>query len=142
MALHLNFFGAKSEKSGNETIILCKTNEEKQGLRTTIKNLNELWMAMGGGSSGSDWSESHPENAKHWISKKTNLDFTSEEGGYISIKVNLKENEISVYTNGEYLDSTICNENWLKGSQITNSDVPFLIGKILRYDNELGIVES
>ena len=70
------------------------------------------------------------------------MDFASSDGGYISIKVNLKENEISVFTNGEFLDSTICSENWLNGSQITSSDVPFLIGKILRYDVDAGIVEG
>lgn len=135
------FFG-KSDKNTSEKVILCKTNEEKQGLRTSIRNINELWMSMGGENSDSTWSETLPDNSKHWIYKKTNLDFASSDGGYISIKVNLKENEISVFTNGEFLDSTICSENWLNGSQITSSDVPFLIGKILRYDVDAGIVEG
>lgn len=75
----------------------------------------------------SDWK--YPETTMvHWIKKAMNYDFNSEHGGYITMSVNLETNTISLYLNGEYVDSTICNHEWLVSGQLTDKSVPFTIG--------------
>ena len=58
-------------------------------------------------------------------------DFNSEQGGYITMSVNLETNTISLYLNGEYVDSTNCNHEWLVLGQLTDKTVPFTIGLIV-----------
>ena len=77
----------------------------------------------------SDWKYS--EKNKHWIRKALNYDFNSKQGGYITMSVNLETNTISLYLNGEYVDSTNCNHEWLVSGQLTDKTVPFAIGLIV-----------
>ena len=78
-------------------------------------------------NSESDWKRDETSNV-HWIRKSLNYDFNSEQGGYITMTVNLETNTISVYLNGEYVDSTTCSHEWLISGQLTDKDVPFTIG--------------
>ena len=46
----------------------------------------------------------------------------------ISISANLKNREIVVYWNGEYIDKTTASLNWMNGGGLTESNIPFVIG--------------
>lgn len=83
-----------------------------------------------GKDSESDWKINETDN-KHWIRKALNYDFNSEQGGYITMTVNLETNTISLYLNGEYLDSTTCSHEWLVSGELTDKEVPFTIGLLI-----------
>ena len=104
----------------------------KVGLRFYMDYKTILKMSMGMGNAnietGSDWQD---QNLKHWMNKDIEEDFS--QGGYITVCVDLNRSEVTIYKNGNYFDSTICNKEWLNASQITNNEVPFLISKLYSY---------
>ena len=135
------FYG-KNLDTNRRMAILSKSLPDfnKAGLRSYMDFGTIFNMSMGNGAkieSGSDWQD---EILRHWIRKDIEDDFS--EGGYITVSVDLNKNEVTIYKNGNYFDSTICNKEWLNESQITNNEVPFLIAKFYAYGSEASIEEA
>ena len=74
--------------------------------------------------SESDWKD---KILVDWIGKTFDTKFSNDDG-YISISANLKNREITVYWNGEYIDKTTASLNWMNGGGITENNIPFVIG--------------
>ena len=55
--------------------------------------------------------------------------YTNDE--ICDLATNLENNTVSIYWNGEYIDSTVCNHNYLIAGQLTNSSIPFTIGLVI-----------
>lgn len=124
-------------KSDSNTInMLAKTLRNTDGwsarfrMRVISKNYEGCF---GSGDSGSDWKIGEG-TLKHWIRKALSQSFNENNGGYITLTTNLENNTVSIYWNGEYIDSTICNHNYLIAGQLTNSSIPFTIGLMVSGD--------
>ena len=115
----------------NKAIIKPKDGWDKrfdQIFRSTLYTSDtsvKLRLDMNGSvNSESDWREN---SFGDWISKVFGFDFSNDDG-YISISANLKNREIVVYWNGEYIDKTTASLNWMNGGGLTESNIPFVIG--------------
>lgn len=130
-------FYAKNENSelNSNMPILSKSLPitEYSGIRTLIVN-NQVQISFGFIDSKSDWSNS---NMPHWLFKNSGQDFCKDDGGYISIVVNKKNNEVSLYGSGELIGSTKVDDKWIRTDILENSEVPFLIGKRYGYEKEI-----
>ena len=106
----------------------------KVGLRSYMdyKTIFNMSMGLSNIETGSDWQN---PNLGHWMNKDIEEDFS--QGGYITVSVDLNKNEVTIYKNGDYFDSTICNKEWLNESQIMNNEIPFLIAKLYSYGEEI-----
>ena len=126
--LTFEFYGKSNDASIN---MLSKTIKRDNGFfnrfRTRYCRNSDFEACFSSKDSESDWKIGETTN-KHWIRKALNYDFNSEQGGYITMTVNLETNTISLYLNGEYLDSTACSNEWLVSGQLTDKEVPFTIG--------------
>lgn len=65
--------------------------------------------------------------AKHWIQKKFPYNEENEEG-YLTFSADLKKHTITVYFNGEYIDETNVNPDWMIGGGLEEGNIPFAIG--------------
>ena len=127
--LTFEFYG-KSEDAVINMLAKTIKGDDDYAKRFRIRYINECFEScFSNKNCESDWKYS--EENKHWISKAMNYDFNSEQGGYITMSVNLETNTISLYLNGEYVDSTNCNHEWLVSGQLTDKTVPFTIGLIV-----------
>ena len=127
--LTFEFYG-KSEDAVINMLAKTIKGDDDYAKRFRIRYINECFEScFSNKNCESDWK--HSEENKHWISKAMNYDFNSEQGGYITMSVNLETNTISLYLNGEYVDSTNCNHEWLVSGQLTDKTVPFTIGLIV-----------
>ena len=127
--LTFEFYGKSNDSSIN---MLSKTIKGDGGYGDRFRcvywnNVGFFQACFSGKNSESDWAVEDIERG-HWIRKSLNYDFNSEQGGYITMTVNLETNTISVYLNGEYVDSTTCSHEWLISGQLVDKDVPFTIG--------------
>ena len=126
--LTFEFYGKSNDSSIN---MLSKTIKGDDGFsnrfRTRYCRNSDFEACFSNKNSESDWKIGGT-SVVHWIRKSLNYDFNSEQGGYITMTVNLETNTISVYLNGEYVDSTTCSHEWLISGQLTDKDVPFTIG--------------
>ena len=127
--LTFEFYGKSNDSSIN---MLSKTikgdyYEYSGRFRTRYCDNKNFEACFSGKNSESDWKKEDVETG-HWIRKSLNYDFNSEQGGYITMTVNLETNTISVYLNGEYVDSTTCSHEWLISGHLVDEDVPFTIG--------------
>ncbi len=86
---------------------------------------NGVQCCMSNKDSASDWKDG--EN-KHWIIKDNIGTMNSKDGGYLTMTINILENVVSVYWNGEFVDSTICNHEWMLEGGLTDNSIPFTIG--------------
>ena len=77
----------------------------------------------------SDWSPGG--DLIHWIQKELDCNFSSEKGEYFTMVANLENNTVSLYMNGEFIDSTVCSHEWLISGQLTDNTVPFTIGLVV-----------
>ena len=132
---------AKYEDTPETMALLSKdggTTQEESGMRSYIyiRNGNAFALSMGMGSSGSSWGGSD----WHWITKNIQQDFRGNEGGYLTITVDLNNNTIALYEKGEFLDQTTCSSTWLGQAKITDSTIPFIVGKYNEYGQD-GIIE-
>ena len=75
----------------------------------------------------SDW-RINTTNNKHWIAKEVDGNFNDENGGYLTMTVDLKKDTISIYWNGEYVDSTTASHEWMISGGLTDASIPFTIG--------------
>ena len=123
-------------KSNDNTIsMLSKTiirdeNSFSSRFRTQYNhNGNAFWCAMSWLDSESDWKIGG--TMLHWIEKREIGEFYNEEGGYLTMTANLETNQVSLYWNGEYLDSTICSHEWMISGGLTESSIPFTIGLLI-----------
>ena len=117
-------------KSENNINMLSKTilgDEENYGHRFRI-NWGGNWFraSFSGENSQSDWMTGG--NATHWIEKWFDFNFNVEDGNYFTLTADFQNNTISLYLNGEFLDSTVCSHDWIISGDLTNSAIPFTIG--------------
>ena len=108
------------------------------GMRSYISNGNGFGLSMGSAASESSWAVS-ASTANHWITKNIQQDFRNDEGGYLTITVDLNNNIIALYEKGEFLDQTTCSSTWLGQSKITDSTIPFIVGKYNAYEDDRAI---
>ena len=115
----------------NKAIIKPKDGWDKrfsQIFRSTLytnDTLVNFSLDMNGAiDSESDWKD---KILVDWIGKTFDTKFSNDDG-YISISANLKNREIVVYWNGEYIDKTTASLNWMNGGGLTESNIPFVIG--------------
>ena len=120
------FYG---KSDSNEINMLAKTLKNTEGWagRFRMRVIKGNYEGcFGSGDSGSNWKIDG--NQKHWIRKTLSHSFNEDDGGYFTLTTNLENNTVSIYWNGEYIDSTVCNHNYLIAGQLTNSSIPFTIG--------------
>ena len=128
-------FYAKSNIQNQKVGMLSKIakGEDISYFRSFIEGRNMFSASASVQPSQSKWSEGNPANVKHWIYREME-DMQLTEGAYITVSINLKDSIITLYKNGEYLDSTKCSEQWLKNSGLDNSKIPFIIGMCVTFD--------
>lgn len=127
-------FYAKSNTTATPINMLAKTiigdNNFTSRFRTQyVYNENAFWCAMSSKDCGSDWRIGGTMN--HWIQKKNIGKFNEQQGGYLTMTANLETNKVSLYWNGEYLDSTICSNEWMRSGGLTDSSIPFTVGLVV-----------
>ena len=127
--LTFEFYGIGYEE---EMQMLCKTLKGNTNKNEYINKFRFTWIGnnfrccMSSKDSESDWSLFEK---KHWIGKNNVGNFlNNQDGGYVTMTVDLKLNIITLYWNGEFVGNTTCNHEWLIGGDIANSEVPFTIG--------------
>lgn len=122
---------AKKDTNAEDMAMLSKIkrfDETQLRFRSYISNNTIFNASMSILPSDSNWSETQPSHIKHWVTKDTTANFASEKGAYLTVTVDLKNNRISLYQNGEFLDSTQCSKTWLENSGITDRNIPFIVG--------------
>ena len=130
----LEFYGRNNDNNIN---MLCKTlkdpNDSNYAKRFRTKivqtsNSNKLFQAcFSGKECGSTWRLG--DATKHWISRKlNNFDLSKESGEYITMVVDLFNDTVSLYLNGQYYDSTECDHTYLINGGLTDKTIPFTIG--------------
>lgn len=89
-------------------------------------------MAGGGLIANSPWSPGN--TVAHWIYKTIGENFNTDNGNYLTMTVDLNNDTITLYWNGEYVDETVCDHNWIVGGGLTDKSIPFTIGMIVQGD--------
>ena len=124
-------FYAKKDENGDISM-LSKTLKGNTNSEVFTNNFRiffsggNLLCCMSKLDSGSNWSQG--EKMAHWIEKDIVGDFNSENGCYLTMTVDLQNNEVSLYSDGQFIDSTICNHDWMTGGSLTDNNIPFTIG--------------
>ena len=95
--------------------------------RTQIRNYHDFYCCMSDNKCESDWVD-NVETASHWIKKKDIGTLNTEDGGYLTMTADIDNNVISLYWNGNYIDSTTCSNIWMTGGGLTDYNIPFTIG--------------
>ena len=111
---------AKTDK-GN-TNLLVYSNMFRTYLSSTE---NTFFACMSNKNSNSNWTN---PMAEHWIMKSNVGTMNTENGGYFTMTIDVTNDTIALYWNGEYLDSTTCSREWMTNGGILDSSVPFTIG--------------
>ena len=125
--LTFEFYG----KTKNEEAPLL--GKSKKGIFDTSKfrirwNDNIFRCTMSGLNSGSNWVDSEYGYTGHWI-KKGNIGIMNfEEEGYLTMVADSKNNKISLYFDGEFIDETNCNHDWMLAGGLTDNTIPFTVG--------------
>ena len=118
---------------GNIDAMLAKSDKDPNNYTTNrfrIQYVEPYFRCcMSGKDSGSNWKVNDTTDT-HWIRKEIE-GFNSAEGGYITMTVDLETNTIALYWKGEYLDSTVCNHDWLIGGGLTDETIPFTVGMLI-----------
>ncbi len=82
---------------------------------------------LSGENSESDWVTG--PKTKHWLIRKLeNFNFAKTEGEYITMTVDIVNNVVSLYINGEFNGSTTCTHSYLINGGLTDKNIPFTIG--------------
>ena len=129
-------FYAKS--SSSSIAMLAKTVKDSSDskfsrrFRTTFVGNSTFACCMAGGglSADSDWVQG--VTSKHWIHKTIGDNFNKESGSYLTMTVNLNNDTITLYWNGNYIGETVCNHDWLVGGDLTDNSIPFTIGLVVQ----------
>ena len=132
-------------KSYSETIfMLSKTIKEDSNqetytnrFRTRIQNSVFLCCMSSLVESGAETNWIYNE-AKHWIQKENIGTMNTDEGGYLTMTVDIANNVIELYWNGKFIDSTTCSHEWLVGGDLIDSKVPFTVG-LQVYGGDYGV---
>ena len=85
-----------------------------------------FYCCMSNLPSESVWSPG--ESMRHWVRKENVGTFNLENGGYLTMVVDIENSEISLYWNGEFIDRTTCGKEWMLGGSLADNQVPFTIG--------------
>ncbi len=127
------FYGRTDDDTINmlSKTVLEDTADYAKRFRVRFTNETTWFRAsFSGVDSESDWATINI-TTKHWIDKKLNNSFNAENGTYFTMTANLETNTISLYINGEFQGSTVCNHEWLISGQLTDITVPFTIGLLV-----------
>ena len=121
------FYG---KTSNYEVPLLSKA---KRGVFDTSKfrvrwNGNGIRCTMSGLNSGSNWVDSEYGYTGHWIKKENIGIMNFEEEGYLTMVADSKNNKISLYFDGEFIDETNCNHDWMLAGGLTDNTIPFTVG--------------
>lgn len=78
--------------------------------------------------SDSSWSLEKPQS--HWIRKKFDINYINNTDGYITVTINIVDNTVTLYWNGDYVDRTTVNHDWMVNTEggFLDSEIPFTIG--------------
>lgn len=122
----LEFYG-KSEGLLNLLAKTLKGNEDRDVYFNMFRTQFEskLSCCMSNNDCGSEWVMA---GIPHWIEKQVGDTFKGKEGGYLTLSVDAKNNIVSVYWKGKFIDSTKCNHDWIVGGGLINNEIPFTIG--------------
>ena len=64
----------------------------------------------------------------HWIAKGNIGTMSSENGGYLTMTIDLEKSKIALYKDGEFVGETVCSHDWMIGGGLTDNFIPFTIG--------------
>ena len=112
--------------------MLCKTIKGETDSNVYMNKFRTVWTgsdfscSMSKFDSGSDWLVN--QNNKHWIIKRNIGRMNSKKGGYLTMIADIESNKVSLYWNGEFVESTSCNHEWMVDGYLTDASVPFTIG--------------
>lgn len=128
--LTFEFYGKSKDY---DVYMLSKTDKENiepavytNMFRTYLsKSNNSFFACMSLNNSESTWTN---PVATHWIMKENIGTMDTQDGGYLTMTVNIENNTIILYWNGEYVAETKCNHNWLVDGELLNAQIPFTIG--------------
>ena len=95
-----------------------------------FQNEKKFLCCMSGLDSMSDWKEGEVSN-RHWISRIVEGNFKEENGGYLTMTANMKDNTTTLYWNGKYIGSTTCSHDWMVSGGLTDNSIPFTIGLLV-----------
>lgn len=129
------FYGksdAKTIPMLNKTVYSMKVGDFANKFRTYYRNYaseEKMAISMSGEHSESTWKVA---NRDHWVQKKMNSSFNNENGGYITMTVDINSDTITLYWNGQYVDKTKVSHKWLLNGGLTNNSIPFTIGYQIR----------
>ena len=93
--------------------------------RTRMEN-SDFLCCMSSKNCGSDWILS--DETTHWIKKKSIGSMQSQNGGYLTMTIDIENDNISLYWEGKFIASTICSHEWLIGGDLLSEDIPFTVG--------------
>ena len=131
--LTFEFYGANNDNSRvnmlGKTIKGNTSPEVYMNKFRTFFQGNSFFACMSSLASESDWSPG--DSMKHWIENQDIGTFNSENGGYLTMTVDIENNEISLYWKGNLVGSTTCSHDWLLGGGLTDNSIPFTIGLLV-----------
>ena len=99
-----------------------------------FQSIKSLRCCMSGLDSMSDWKVNNGYQ-KHWIAKSVAENFQGEDGGYITVTADIKNNKVGVYWNGEFIGETTCSHDWMVNGGLTDSSIPFTVGLVIGGNN-------
>ena len=99
-----------------------------------FQSIKSLRCCMSGLDSMSDWKVNNGYQ-KHWIAKSVAENFQGEDGGYITVIADIKNNKVGVYWNGEFIGETTCSHDWMVNGGLTDSSIPFTVGLVIGGNN-------
>ena len=99
-----------------------------------FQSIKSLRCCMSGLDSMSDRKVNNGYQ-KHWIAKSVAENFQGEDGGYITVTADIKNNKVGVYWNGEFIGETTCSHDWMVNGGLTDSSIPFTVGLVIGGNN-------
>ena len=99
-----------------------------------FQSIKSLRCCMSGLDSMSDWKVNNGYQ-KHWIAKSVAENFQGEDGGYITVTADIKNNKVGVYWNGEFIGETTCSHDWMVNGGLTDSSIPLTVGLVIGGNN-------
>ena len=135
--LTFEFYGKSYQENTyllNKTVKDLKDLGWKSRFRTYQIN-NYFYCCMSNSNCNSDWV-ANVDVLPHWIRRDTQNSFNNENGGYLTMTVDLMTDTISLYWDGESIGSTVCSHDWLIRGGLTDSSIPFTVGLMISGDME------
>ena len=118
-------------KTGNDS-----SNYTINRFRTQFSDSN-FRCSMAAQEAKSDWQENYPN--RHWIVKELSDTFKNENGGYLTMTVDFKTTTLSLYWNGKFVDSTVCDYEWMVNGGLKDNTIPFNVGRLVAGDEATSV---